>query len=254
MQISPLPFERKFPRTILGFAFLPFLIFASGCTVGYTSRTHQYSEVTQGDLHRREASNDGIVHTMEHTGKVVIEQGRITYLSPGCIVHLTESRFGKKTVAEVREKDGAPELWMSAGLSFRPANAKDRAWLERFLWCVGSSDRDQASVESRIRARMAHPEDGDFLAPVGKLAHSSDRVAVLENVIRSPRLNSRQQVALIQACFEHLSFSSDRVPVLLQIVRRSDFSFAAKQALLERVDMMSFDSDKAPLLKALSAR
>jgi hypothetical protein len=143
---------------------------------------------------------------------------------------------------------------MKVGQKFRMADAGEKAWMEQFFRSMDSTSNDVGSVESTIKRRMANPEDVDFLIPLRKIAFGGDKAAVLKRVLELPHLTPSQQVAVVQACFEHVSFSSDQVSVLLALLKRPDLSPAAKDALRARVDRLSFDSDKIQVLKALSAR
>jgi hypothetical protein len=251
--VTPL-FRKKVRFSARWLACLPILVLFSGCQFHYRSHSSERVETTIGGTHNVRDVSNGTTRTINYSGEVVIDRGRIEQISPGCVIHITETSFGKKRVAEVREKNGKPVLWMKSGGGFRLGTSRDLAWLEKFLWSLGTSSSEAGTVEARIKRRMADPEDGDFLAPLGKLSHGSDKVAVLKSVVGCAHLTSRQQVAVIQACFQHLSFSSDRTPVLLSLVRRPDFSAAAKNALLDRVESLSFDSDRSAVLRALSAK
>jgi hypothetical protein len=235
------------------------LLCLSGCKYEFFSYSSTHSENTRsettwGDTHTVHQSSEGTDRAIQYSGKFVWDQGKILEISPGCVIHLSEKKSENKTVAEIREQNGEPVLWMKAGQEFRIADAGEKAWLEQFLRSMESASGDVGTVESAIKRRMADSADVDFLAPLRKIAFGGDKAAVLKRVLESPHLTPSQQVAVVQACFEHVSFSSDQVSVLLILLERPDFSPAAKEALRARVDRLSYDSDKITVLKALSAK
>lgn len=234
--------------------FLLPLLLLSGCEDSFYNHAFTRTETTWGGKHTVNQTSDGATRTIQYSGKVVLDQGRVQHLSPGCVIHITEKKSGKKTVAEVREEKGVPVLWMQTDGNFRLANAGEKAWLEQFLRSMENPVSDRATVESAIKKRMENPEDGDFLVPLRKLSFGDEKAALLKNVVKSARLTPQQQVAVIHACFEHVSFSSDKVSVLLALMKCPDFSPAAKEAVRARVDELSFDSDKITVLKALAAK
>lgn len=236
-------------------AFLVPLFFLSGCgDFHFGSQSFVRTETNVGDDHTVNQTSGGVTRSIRYSGKVVFNEGRVRKISPGCVIHITEKKSGTITVAEIREEDGGPVLWMQEGGHFRLADAAERAWLEQFLHSMESTSRDVSTVEATVRARLQDPGDVDFLVPLRKLSFGDEKAALLRSVVKSPHLSPGQQVAVVQACFEHVSFSSDQVSVLLALLRRKDFSPEAKEALRGRIDGLSFDSDKITVLKVLAAK
>ena len=226
----------------------------AGCELDFPGLSSTRSETTLGLAHTVKQSSNGVSRTIQYSGKFMWDQDKILEISPGCVVRLVEEKFGKKTVAEIREVKGEPVLWVQKGSEFRVADASEKAWLEHFLRSVGSAPSDVGTVESAIKKRMADPGDADFLVPLQRISFGGDKATVLKRIVTSQHLTPARQVAVIQACFQHVSHSSDQVSVLLALLNRPDFSPAAKVALRGQVDRLSFDSDKITVLKALSAK
>jgi hypothetical protein len=244
----------KLFRSTRVLVYLAGLLVLPGCKDRFFMYSSTHSETKWGDTHTVNERSDGTTRSVQYSGKVVWDQGKIVEISPGCVIHLSEKKSGKKTVAEIREKNGEPVLWMKVGQEFRIADTGEKAWLEQFLRSMERASSDVGTVESTIKMRMANPEDVDFLTPLRKISFGGDKAAVLKRVLESPHITPGQQVAVVQSCFEDVSFSSDQVSVLLVLLKRPDFSPAAKKALRAQVDRLSFDSDKITILKALSAK
>lgn len=192
------------------------------------------------------------VSTLRSMGDVVIRGGKVQKMAPGSLIHLSEKRSGKTRVAEVRERKGEIEFWVQSGGAFHPADPSERRWIESFLLSMRPENTPE-NIRAAIQERMADPGDIDFLAPLRKLHFDSEKVSILKTLTTSRTLNSRQQVALVQICFESLSFSSDRVSVLQSLARHQRVSREARTAVVDRVDSLSFDSDRVAVLKAFAA-
>jgi hypothetical protein len=82
------------------------LLTLAGCKPGFFSYSSTRSETTLGDTHTVNECSDGTHRTIQYSGKVVWDQGKILEISPGCVIHLSEKKSGRKTLAEIREKMG----------------------------------------------------------------------------------------------------------------------------------------------------
>ncbi len=192
------------------------------------------------------------ISTLQTTGDVVIRGGVVEKMAPGSEIRLSEKRFGKTRTAKILERKGEPEFFVQSGGAFHQADVSERRWIKSFLASMRPEDKPEP-VLAAIESRMANPEDIDFLVPLRRLRFESEQVSALKTLAISRVLNSRQQIVLIQSCFEVLSFSSDRVSVLESLVRHQRLSREARLALLDRVDSLSFHSDRRVVLKALAA-
>lgn len=216
-------------------------------------RSWSRSESVWGDKHTVTHRSGTTTRTIEYSGKVVWDDGKVQRMPRGGLIKLFEKKAGGETAAEIRESDGEPQLWIREGREFRRATASQDAWLKNFLQTV-RIPADMGAVELAVKSRIANPEYTDFLAQVRGTLAPADRVALMLKLAQAPHLSPKQQVALIEACFREASFDSDRVSLLLALLKRPDFSPAAKKALRAKVDQLAFDSSKITVLKELSAK
>ncbi|MBM4029044.1 MAG: hypothetical protein FJ280_27150 [Planctomycetes bacterium] len=89
---------------------------------------------------------------------------------------------------------------------------------------------------------------------VGKLTFDNDRCRGYKNIAERPGLGDRAQVHLVEAAFKRLTFENAKVDVLLTLVHNPCFSPAAKAALLDRLDRLTFESNKRTILEALNKK
>jgi hypothetical protein len=114
-----------------------FLAGLIGCSGSVTSRT----EIDVNGHRKVSQVVNGVKRTLETRHAVVFQDGQIAQLPPGAVIQLSERKGGKTIMAEVRENNGQPELWMKAQETFRKGTPADQAWLEEFLQALGLDDR-----------------------------------------------------------------------------------------------------------------
>jgi hypothetical protein len=102
----------------------------------------------------------------------------------------------------------------------------------------------------------ADPQDAAVaeISAVSKLSFDSNRQAAYKRIAERQDLSEGAQVYLVAAAFRHLSFENAKMDVLMTLVNNPAFSQRAKRAILDRLDRLSFENNKAALLDAVSKR
>ena len=112
-------------------------------------------------------------------------------------------------------------------------------------------------VDEETRGPRPHRPDDETIAEidaVGKLSFDSDREQGYERIAARQGISAGAQVHLVEAALGRLSFDNAREDVLLTLIANPDFSRAAEQTILERLDKLAFASSKKKILKAISDR
>jgi hypothetical protein len=210
---------------------------------------------TRDGGHHVERARDGVSWTLDAPPGVEFRYGRIVSFPPGVVIRLTESRGRATRVAELREAEGRLDLWVQVDHRFERGTPRDEAWLGAFLealprFCAGSWKGPDAVLEE-IRNGMAEGPLRPALRKLDDLPFSSDRARVLESIARETPLTPADQVAVVDAAFDRLSFGSEKRAVVLAVIRRPDCSPDARSRVRARIDELPFQSDKIAVLKAL---
>jgi hypothetical protein len=102
----------------------------------------------------------------------------------------------------------------------------------------------------------ARPQDITIaeIDAVRKLSFDNDRQSAYGRIAERENLSDEAQVYLVEAVFKNLSFEKAKVDVLLTLVNNRTFSQAAKGAILDRLDGLSFEKDKSQILEAMAKR
>jgi len=124
------------------------------------------------------------------------------------------------------------------------------------IWMQGCVVID--TKEERVPSRPAATEPGDVtireIDAVAKLSFENNRQAAYKNIAQRDELSDPAQVHLVDAVFKHLSFENMKVDVLLTLIENPCFSPAAKAAILDRLDRLSFENHKTQILEAVNKR
>ncbi len=89
---------------------------------------------------------------------------------------------------------------------------------------------------------------------IGKLSFDSERQKGYERIARRQGLSPEAQVYLAEAVLKKLSFDNAKEAVLLTLIDNPDFSSAAEEKILEKIDRLAFENSKQKVLKAISDR
>lgn len=87
-----------------------------------------------------------------------------------------------------------------------------------------------------------------------KLSFETSRVEVLERIATQPGLMPTDQLYLIQAIFQQLSFDSNREKLLVSLIHNPSFNLESRQAVLARISELSFESTRTYILQELHNR
>lgn len=274
--------NRTLARRICSCTVAATLLFLTGCELSLLDAFDGRAEFTSGDTRMVTRVFNGIKRSMKYRGEVCFEGDRIVKMPAGCVIQIVETKNKKATVAEIREKNGDPELWMQAGADFIPANASQQSWLQDFLKniqelpsapplpvfgfhpalqgqppcnspCPAPSTPAEAS-ESEIQRRIKDARNPYPLQPLGLVAAENDKTSILRRVILSASLTPAQQTAIIEACFEHISYNADRTALLIDLIQRPDFCNSARTTLLGKIRQLAFESDRTKVLEALNQK
>jgi hypothetical protein len=173
-------------------------------------------------------------------------------MAPGSVIRLSEKTLGKTRTAEIRERKGVPEFLVQSNGAFHPAEETERRWIEAFLVSMRGKD-NREPVPAATDSRGANPGANNFLERLREVHPESEKVSLLRSLTVSEPLNARQQLSLIQGCFDALKFSADRVAVLQSLLKHQGVTREAKLAILNCLDSLSSDSDRMAVLTALAA-
>jgi len=112
--------------------------------------------------------------------------------------------------------------------------------------------------EERVPSRPTTTQPGDVtireIDAVAKLSFDNNRQAGYQSIAQREGLSDHAQVHLVEAVFKHLSFENMKVDVLMTLIKNPCFSPAAKGAILERLDRLSFENHKTRILEAINRR
>jgi hypothetical protein len=87
-----------------------------------------------------------------------------------------------------------------------------------------------------------------------KLDFDSSRASALNAIACRTNLTSEAQVHLESAVFYRLNFESHKMDILRTLIHNPAFSNAAKQNLLVNLNRLSFDSNRAEILRIINER
>jgi hypothetical protein len=89
---------------------------------------------------------------------------------------------------------------------------------------------------------------------VGKLSFESGRLEGYQRIAARRRLNDSVQAYLVDAIFDKLSFESSKEAALMTLIKNPCFSLTARQAILNNLERLSFESTKTRILRAIDKR
>ncbi len=89
---------------------------------------------------------------------------------------------------------------------------------------------------------------------VGKLSFESGRLEGYQRIAARRRLDDTVQAYLVEAIFDKLSFESSKEAALMTLIKNPCFSLAGRQAILNHLERLSFESTKTRILRAIDKR
>ncbi|MGF1604523.1 MAG: hypothetical protein ACFCU8_21440 [Thermosynechococcaceae cyanobacterium] len=220
----------------------------SGCGVGTYN-----TDVTVNGTRKIEQKIDGVVRKLETDAPVVFENGTIATFPAGAVLRIQEIRDGKTRRAELREKNGQQALFIEADNAFRASTPNEQAWFQTFFKAMNLEDRDKSDLAlKKLReAKSAFPEALE--AELEELS-SSDKAKLLESVAKQLDLTPPNQVAVVEAVFDEVTFASSQTDILLALIQRPNFAAEAEQKIRDRIDDISFKSSQDKITAALDNR
>lgn len=126
-------------------------------------------------------------------------------------------------------------------------------WLQGCVMILGDHHKEGPDVPERYGA---DPQDANVveIGAVNKLTFDNSRQEAYGRIASRQGISEGAQVYLIASVFKHLSFENAKVDVLMTLIANPSFSPAAKKAILERLDKLSFENNKTTILDALAKR
>jgi hypothetical protein len=128
-------------------------------------------------------------------------------------------------------------------------------WLPVGWLLVRKSRMHQA--EQMATARLFNVRDRATIAEIDAatgLSFENNRVSVYDQIASRPSLSPEAQVHLVEAIFRHLSFENNRLTLLLKLTANPSFSPAGKEAILKRLNNLSFENNRQAVLQAMGQR
>ncbi len=124
------------------------------------------------------------------------------------------------------------------------------------VWMTGciSIHSEEETIPPRPSPGRATTTTIREIDAVGKLDFDNNRKTGYENIAKREGLSERAQVHLVDAVFKRLSFDNMKVDILLTLIKNPCFSPAAKAAILDRLDRLSFENHKTQILEAMNRR
>jgi hypothetical protein len=89
---------------------------------------------------------------------------------------------------------------------------------------------------------------------VGKLSFESGRLEGYQRIAARRRLNDTVQAYLVEVILDKLSFESSKEAALMTLIGNPCFSLDGRQAILNHLERLSFESTKTRILKAIDER
>lgn len=89
---------------------------------------------------------------------------------------------------------------------------------------------------------------------VGKLSFESGRTEGYQRIAARRNLDDTVQAYLVEAIFDKLSFESSKEAALMTLIKNPCFSLTARQAILNHLERLSFESTKTRILRAVDKR
>ena len=89
---------------------------------------------------------------------------------------------------------------------------------------------------------------------VGKLSFESGRLEGYKRIAARRGLSDTAQAYLVEAIFDKLSFESSKETTLLTLIKNPCFDLAGRQAILNHLERLSFESTKTRILRAIDER
>jgi hypothetical protein len=88
----------------------------------------------------------------------------------------------------------------------------------------------------------------------GKLDFENSRASALITIAGRTNLSCSAQVHLQDTAFRRMSFENQKMDVLRTLIRNSSFCNPAKQNLLVNLNKLSFDNNRAEILRLINER
>ena len=89
---------------------------------------------------------------------------------------------------------------------------------------------------------------------VTKLTFDSDKEKTLSEIASQPYLSAQAQTHLVTAGVRSLTFESSRLSVLLALINNPHFLAEGKQAVVENLNLLTFENSKRQVLAAINQR
>jgi hypothetical protein len=133
------------------------------------------------------------------------------------------------------------------------ASAMSILWVQGCLVISGGHHNDRPDAPERYGADPQDPTVVEIGA-VRKLSFDSNRQEAYGHIAAREGLSEGAQVYLVASVFRHLSFESAKMNVLMTLIANPSFCPDAKRAILERLDRLAFESNRAAILDAVSKK
>jgi hypothetical protein len=137
--------------------------------------------------------------------------------------------------------------WLSVAL------AMTVLWVQGCLIITGNHHKEASDSPERYGA---DPQDATVveISAVSKLSFDNSRQEAYRRIAGREGISEGAQVYLVVAVFKHLSFENMQMEVLTTLIANPSFSPAAKKAILDRLDKLSFENNKTTILDAMAKR
>lgn len=88
----------------------------------------------------------------------------------------------------------------------------------------------------------------------GKLDFEASRLSALTDIARRPMLTPAAQLKLVEVAYTRLSYPENKVALLRAIIANPSFVDTTRQAIVEKLQQLPFDSNREAVLAALNER
>jgi hypothetical protein len=141
----------------------------------------------------------------------------------------------------------ATMFWIPVGyLVLRKSSARQMVRVEEA--------RAEQAVARAEQAAAQAGSDQTTLAEIdaaARLSFENNRASLFAQIGARPNLSPDVQVRLVEAIFKHLSFENTKLDLLQKLIANPAFSPAAEQAILSRLNNLSFENNRQVILQAM---
>lgn len=88
----------------------------------------------------------------------------------------------------------------------------------------------------------------------GKLDFETARLNALTDIARRPALSPSAQAQLVEAAYSRLSMPDSKVSLLRAVIANPSFCDSTRQAIVDKLQQLPFDSNRQAVLSALNER